>query len=276
MSKGNFGKFHKKARMIWETNASFWDQRMGDKGNEWHRTLIEPATLRLLNMKKGEHVLDIACGNGQLARKMTQLGGRVVAFDFSASFIKIAKSRKFGKKIDYRVIDAADRRALFSLGNHTFDAAVCTMALMDMSSIKPLLTTLPSLLKKEGRFVFSVMHPCFNAVGMSHVVEYDETEKGTISKQLSIKIREYSSPNARKGLGIIGQPLEQYYFHRPLSLLFNTCFNAGFMLDRLEEPTFAEPLDPEKAWSWSECNKIPPVLIARMRISNRESSISKE
>jgi 2-polyprenyl-3-methyl-5-hydroxy-6-metoxy-1,4-benzoquinol methylase len=238
---------------------------MGDRGNEWHRILIEPVTLRLLNLKKGEHVLDIACGNGQLARRMTQLGGRVVAFDFSSSFIKIARSRKFGKKIDYQVIDATDRTQLSSLGEHTFDAAVCTMALMDMSNVEPLLTTLPLLLREGGRFVFSVMHPCFNAVGMNHVMELEETDEGAISKQLSIKVTEYGTPTAKKGLGIIGQPEAQYYFHRPLNVLFNACFDAGFVLDRLEEPTFAEPLDPGKAWSWSQCNKIPPVLIARMR-----------
>jgi 2-polyprenyl-3-methyl-5-hydroxy-6-metoxy-1,4-benzoquinol methylase len=270
MSKGKLNRLNKKAQKIWEANAAFWDKKMGDKGNEWHRMLIEPVTLRLLNLKKGERVLDIACGNGQLARRMTRQGVRVVAFDFCEQFIKIAKSRKFGKKVDYRTIDATKKRDLLALGKHVYDAAVCTMALMDMANIEPLLFTLPLLLKKEGRFVFSVIHPCFNAVGMSHVVEFDETEKGTITKKLSIKVKEYSLPTARKGLGIIGQPLEQYYFHRPLNVLFNLCFDAGFVLDRLEEPTFKKPLDPDKAWSWSECNKIPPVLVARMRIKKAQ------
>jgi 2-polyprenyl-3-methyl-5-hydroxy-6-metoxy-1,4-benzoquinol methylase len=266
MGKGKFSKLNKKAKKIWETNASFWDKRMGAEGNEWHRMLVEPATLRLLNLKKGERVLDIGCGNGQLARRMVQLGVRVIAFDFCVPFIKIAKSRKYGKKIDYRTIDATKQRDLLSLGKHAYDAAVCTMALMDMANIEPLLTVLPSLLKAEGRFVFSVMHPCFNAVGMDHVVEFRETKTGAVSKELSIKVKEYSDPCARKGLGIIGQPVEQYYFHRPLNVLLNACFDAGFVLDRIEEPTFAEPLNPDKAWSWSQCNSIPPVLVARMRV----------
>lgn len=265
MGKGTFERLNRKAQKIWETNAAFWDRRMGDQGNEWHRMLIEPVTLRLLDLKKDDRVLDIACGNGQLARSMARMGVRVVAFDFSASFIRIAKKRKYGKKIDYRVIDATDRRQLSSLGKHVFDAAVCTMALMDIAHIEPLLATLPSLLKRGGCFVFSVMHPCFNTVGMNHIVEFQETDRGTVTKQLSIKVTEYSNAAAKKGLGIIGQPVEQYYFHRPLNVLFNACFDAGFVLDRLEEPTFAEPLDPEKAWSWSQCNRIPPVLVARMR-----------
>ncbi len=265
MSKGKFSRLSKKTRKIWETNARFWDRRMGDEGNEFHRIIVEPATLRLLNLKRSESVLDIACGNGQFARKMAKLGARVVAFDFCEQFIKRAKSRKYAKRISYHVIDATDRKQLSSLETHGFDAAVCTMALMDMADIEPLMETLPTLLKADGRFVFSLMHPCFNAIGMDHVVEFSETESGAISKELSIKVKEYGASTAKKGLGIIGQPVEQYYFHRSLTVLFNTCFDAGFVLDRLEEPVFPEPLNPDKAWSWSQCRTIPPVLLARMR-----------
>jgi 2-polyprenyl-3-methyl-5-hydroxy-6-metoxy-1,4-benzoquinol methylase len=266
MRKRNFSRLNKKAQEIWETNAAFWDKRMGDTGNEWHKMLVEPATLRLLNLRRGARVLDIACGNGQLARRMTQLGAQVVAVDFCTQFIKIAKSRKYGKLIDYRIIDATDESQLGSLEKHGFHAAVCTMALMDMANIEPLLTILPSLLRTDGCFVFSVMHPCFNAIGMNHLVEFEETDNGEISKKLSIKVTEYSTPTAKKGLGIIGQPVTQYYFHRPLNVIFNSCFDAGFVLDRLEEPAFPEPLDREKAWSWSQCNRIPPVLVARMLV----------
>jgi 2-polyprenyl-3-methyl-5-hydroxy-6-metoxy-1,4-benzoquinol methylase len=255
-----------KAQVIWNKNAPFWDRRMGERGNEFHRILIEPTTLKLLDLKRGESVLDIACGNGQFSRRIARLGARIVAFDFSEKFIRRAKKRKYGKKIDYRIVDATNREELLTLGKNSFDAAVCTMAFMDIADITPLISTLPTLLRPKSRFVFSVMHPCFNAVGMSHIVEYEETDSSEIQKKLSIKVREYIVPQARKGLGIIGQPVPQFYFHRPISSILNTCFKAGFVLDRFEEPTFPKPLDHKKAWSWSQCNRIPPVLIARMRL----------
>ena len=157
-----------KAREAWEKNAAWWDEYIGADGNAFHRELIAPSQLRLLDLSRGERVLDIACGNGQFAREMAQNGADVVAFDLSETFIERARQHTEAAgiaNVDYRVIDATDEVQLRSLGAHSFDAAVCTMALMDIPTIEPVLTTLPSLLKPSGRFVFSVQHPCFNSNG---------------------------------------------------------------------------------------------------------------
>ena len=69
-------------KAIWNANAEFWDSRMGE-GNDFHKTLIEPTQLRLLNIKPGQRILDVACGNGQFARKMAGLGALVTGIDFS-------------------------------------------------------------------------------------------------------------------------------------------------------------------------------------------------
>ena len=79
-------------RNIWNANAEFWDGRMGE-GNAFHRTLIEPTQLRLLNVKPGQRILDIACGNGQFARKMAEQGAIVTATDFSEKMIEVAKAK---------------------------------------------------------------------------------------------------------------------------------------------------------------------------------------
>jgi cyclopropane fatty-acyl-phospholipid synthase-like methyltransferase len=49
---------------------------------------------RLLALQPGERVLDVACGNGVMARRLALLGGRVTAVDFSpAWFWTLWKSR---------------------------------------------------------------------------------------------------------------------------------------------------------------------------------------
>jgi len=60
---------NEEVRNIWNANAEFWDSKMGE-GNDFHKMLIEPIQLKLLNIKAGDKILDIACGNGQFARKM--------------------------------------------------------------------------------------------------------------------------------------------------------------------------------------------------------------
>jgi 2-polyprenyl-3-methyl-5-hydroxy-6-metoxy-1,4-benzoquinol methylase len=256
-------------RDIWNQNAAFWDERGGDDGLPMQRALIAPITERLLDLKRDERVLEIACGNGAFARRMAALGARVVASDFAETFIERAKTRttEYADRIEYRVIDATDETALLALGAQSFDAAVCTMGLMDIAEIDPLLRALSQLLKPRARFVFTISHPCFNSTaGMKMIVERSENRDGEHVTVHAIQISQYATPTTYKGIGIIGQPTPQYYFHRPLNILFGACFRAGFVLDALEEPTFDANAQPSRPFSWENYHDIPPVLIARVRL----------
>lgn len=76
----------------------------------------------------------------------------------------------------------------------------------------------------------------------------------------------YLTPTTYKGLEIIGQPEVQYYFHRPLSVLFGACFREGFVMDGIEEPAFKEKSDNERVLCWRNLPEIPPALVVRMRL----------
>jgi len=264
----DFPEYDGKTVPIWDNIAEWWDDRIGD-GNDFQDYLIEPATERLLELKPGEHVLDIACGAGRFARRMLALGATVVAFDHAEKFIDRARQRTTENtdKIEYRVVDATDKAALLALGEAKFDAAVCTMGIMDMSSITPLVSTLPVLLKPRGRFVFSVTHPVFNSGTVRQVAE-QYNQDGEIITRSGINVTEYAEPFAYKGMGIRGQPELQHYFHRPVSLLFSTCFEYGFVLDGMEEPTFPEGFQgkSDHPLSFARMRSLPPVLVARMRL----------
>ena len=137
------------------------------------------------------------------------------------------------------------------------------MALHDMTTIDPLLAALEFLLKPAGRFVFSVLHPCFNMAGVTLMMEErdDEGERSTV---YSVKVSTYLGLTPRKGRGIRGQPTPQYYFDRPLSALFSACFRAGFVLNGLEEPAFDASFESHDPLGWSgKLKEIPPVLVAR-------------
>ncbi len=250
---------------IWDRNAEYWDLRMGE-GNAFHSELIQPSQERLLDLRAGDLVLDVACGNGQFARQMARLGARVVAFDVSARMIELARGRTSDDagQIEYSILDATDEEAIDALGKERFDAAVCTMALMDMPTIEPIVSALRRVLKPGGRFVFSVNHPCFNSEATTMLAE-DVVSEGRRSTQYSVRISEYIRPATRQGEAMRGQPALQYYFERPLSRLFKSCFDAGFVLDGLEEPVFGEP-GPTGRPTWRNLGQIPPVLVARMRL----------
>ena len=192
---------------------------------------------------------------------------RFVAIDLSEQFIERAKSyaSEHAEKIDYKSVDASNSEQMLDLGVGKFDAAVANMALMDMVEIEPLLESLSQLLVPGGRFVFSVTHPCFQAPDTTRLVE-EEDRNGDMITRYAVKISKYITPAQFTGLGVIGQPTPQYYFHRPLNVLLKSCFQAGFVVDALEEPAFSADVESRRPLSWSNFTEIPPVLVVRLRL----------
>jgi 2-polyprenyl-3-methyl-5-hydroxy-6-metoxy-1,4-benzoquinol methylase len=254
-------------RRIWDANARWWDDRIGD-GNDFQVLLIEPGTEGLLDVRAGDTILDVACGAGRFARRLAELGARVVAFDYSAEFIGRARERTPGDAaIEYHVVNAANAEALLSLGSKPFNKAVCTMALMDMPEIGPLFTALSRMLTPGGSFVFSVTHPCFHSAAIQRFAEISEEQPGRHATRSGVKVSSYLSPFARKTEGIIGQPEPQWFFHRSISVLFRFGFEAGFVVDGIEEPGFRKTENLKAGVRWHDMPDIPPVMIVRMKLS---------
>lgn len=254
------------SRGIWNGKAAYWDERMGE-GNDFQRLLVGPAAERLLEIRDGELVLDVACGNGVMTRRLASLGALVVGSDFSEVFIERARARtpaELADRISYQVVDATREDELLALGVDRFDAIVCNQAFMDMATIEPLLRAARRLLRPTGRFVFALAHPCFNAVDTSMVVQQDETEGG-VRVRRGVTVWSYLSARVEKGIGMPGEPEPHYYFHRPLSAILASCFRAGFVLDGLEEPSFQAPYQSSLTLNWSQMPEISPVLACRLR-----------
>jgi SAM-dependent methyltransferase len=275
---------HQEAHEAWERNAAYWDDHIGE-GNDFVNLLIWPATQRLLALQPGERVLDAACGNGLYARRLAALGAEVVAFDFSAALIERARVRKVETTglsenpcpIQYHVLDATDETALLFLGPDSFDAAICQMALFDIAEIGPLLHSLVRLLKPGGRFIFSVMHPCFNNLAATRIAEQQD-HGGEIVTTYAVKVAGYLSTTMQRGAAIRGQPQPQVYFHRPMQTLLGACFEAGFVMDAMVEPAFPSGVSSgREGLSWGgNFAEIPPVLIARLRLSPWDQNVRSE
>ena len=247
----------------WNANAGWWDDTVGE-GNATQRRILGPATERLLGPVEGLHLLDVACGNGHFARRLADLGARVLALDFSDAFLERARARSasYHDRIEYRHLDATNASELRALGPSSFDGAVCTMALMDMTETRPLFQALAELLRPGAAFVFSVTHPAFNHTGATRGLEEIEGPNG-LEERPYVRIDRYRTGGPGLGTGIIGQPVGHWYFERTLTELLAPAFASGFIVDAFEELPTPPDMPAARPLAWSKFPEIPPFLIAR-------------
>jgi 2-polyprenyl-3-methyl-5-hydroxy-6-metoxy-1,4-benzoquinol methylase len=93
------------ARLV-ELNREFYT-RFGDSfSTTRHR--IQPGVRRVLDMLKGyESILDLGCGNGELARALAKRGhrGSYLGLDFSLPLLREAESQPEGFSAKFRQVD---------------------------------------------------------------------------------------------------------------------------------------------------------------------------
>jgi 2-polyprenyl-3-methyl-5-hydroxy-6-metoxy-1,4-benzoquinol methylase len=270
-------------RNAWNANAQVWDARMGDGGNDFFNVLCWPTLASFLetstslspSLAPGARVLDIACGNGLTSRRLAALGAQVTAFDFSEKLIALAKQRntQHDSAITYHVLDATDESQLFATLSPLapFDAALSNMALFDMPEIEPLFRVLPKLLKPNGTFVFSLMHPAFNNPSVALMAE--EWDDGELHMRYAVKVSRYMTPFTSKGLALRNQPNPQLYFHRPLQDYLSLAFQNGFILDGFAERAFPPDHPQVSTLGWGgKFSEIPPTVIIRLRLTTAAQS----
>lgn len=243
----------------WNAVAAFWHENMGE-GNDFVEVLIWPMVRKLLPDLRGLRVLDVGCGNGLYARKLASHGARVTAIDYSSGMIAHARSATPDDGIEYRLVDATNTGALGELAGEDFDAVISTMVLMDMSEIGPLFRSLPGLLRPGGTFVFATAHPSFNSPH-AHL----EAEDARDRTRPSVRVTAYRSSSRTRDIAIRGQPTRTLFFHRPLSELLRPGFEAGLVLDALEEAAFPpDHARGESPASWGgRFSEFPAVLVGR-------------
>jgi ubiquinone/menaquinone biosynthesis C-methylase UbiE len=243
------GRFATVGAEGWEGLAAWYDERMGDRGDLWHRALIDPPLLRLVGPVEGLRVLDLACGNGYLARRFARQGAQVVGVDASAPVLARARAREQRDRqgVTYHVADAAH---LDVLEADSFDLVVCNMALMDIADAEGALRECGRLLRPRGALVASVIHPCFEVPGASAWVVERMDFRTTVWR----KVRRYREVFADRIPWRTGSEEEFRYtpaFHRPLSWYFRALKAAGFVVTDFEEaaptPEFREN-SPQGDW----------------------------
>jgi len=211
----------------WDQAARWYNAVVGDQGSEYQKTLIFPGAFRMLAVKRGDRVLDLACGPGGFSRYLEKKGVRVDGLDASGELLGHAE-RRSPPSIRFH---HADAREPGTFGAAAFDAIACLMALQNMEDIQPVMKNAAAWLKPGGRLVLVVTHPCFRIPRQSHWGWDDEkkTEYRRVDRYASEMLIPILTPPFARSKVFTST------YHRPLAAYFQALAGAGLAVDALEE-----------------------------------------
>ncbi|CAG0955953.1 putative methyltransferase YcgJ [Anaerolineales bacterium] len=202
-------------------------------------TIVTDNVLDLLGDLKGKKILDLGCGEGYLSREMTLRGALVKGIDGSEKMIKLASSKRdemgkaLDKKIDmeYQIGDIAKK---LPYEDDQFDLVVCNMVLMDVYDVKSVVKETKRVLQKDGKFIFSIVHPCFfDALG-----SWLDVDKGI---SIFVPKRRYIEEVVyMKHLVGLSADVELTHYNRPIQYYVNALLGAEMQITDFRETSFGE------------------------------------
>lgn len=221
----------KKVDTSWGGVAQWYHDTVEDKGS-YQKDLILPNLIRLMDVRAGETVLDLACGEGFFSRRFNRLGAKVVASDISKELIEIAKKDKDAQGVQFEVAPA-DKIPF--VADASVDKIVIVLALQNIENVPGVFAECARVLKPGGKLFFVINHPAFRIPKQSSWGWDQGAEKTTqyrrIDRYLS-ELREYINmhPGDKPGETTVS-------FHRPMQYFVKSLKKNGFGVTGMEEWT---------------------------------------
>ena len=207
---------------LWDEHAQWWiDGFTNGADPEYVEQIIPLAVEELFGRHK---VLDLGCGDGQIARALASQGSDVLGVDPTQLHIDIANERGGGPR--YLLGGATDIPA----DDNSFDAVVACLVFEHIDQMDEAMTEVARVLKPEGQFSFFLNHPLLQTPGSGwiddHIIDPPE-QYWRIGPYL---VETESIEEVEKDVYI-------RFIHRPLSRYVNALIANGMTLERMVEPS---------------------------------------
>ena len=207
---------------LWDEHAQWWiDGFTNGADPEYVEQIIPLAVEELVGRHK---VLDLGCGDGQIARALAAQGSDVLGVDPTQLHIDIAIERGGGPR--YLLGGATDIPA----GDNSFDAVVACLVFEHIDQMDEAMTEVARVLTPGGQFSFFLNHPLLQTPGSGwiddHIIDPPE-QYWRIGPYL---VETESIEEVEKDVYI-------RFIHRPLSRYVNALIANGMTLERMVEPS---------------------------------------
>jgi SAM-dependent methyltransferase len=234
---------------LWETHAGWWQDGFTEGADPEYSEQILPLIAE--HLAGARRVLDIGCGEGQVAR-LALAGGADVAIGVDPTSTQIVVAAERGGGAHY----ARSGAGALPFADGSFDAAVACLVFEHIRDVDDAIAEVARVLAPGGRFLFLLNHPLLQT-----------PNSGWIDDQILDPPEQYW----RIGPYLVeDETIEEVekdvfipFIHRPLSRYLNALAANGLYLRRMEEPA-PPPGFLARAAEYEAAATIPRLLFLRL------------
>ena len=232
---------------LWDEHAQWWINGFTNGADpEYEEQIIPMAVEELAGFNK---ILDVGCGDGQIARALAHQGSEVLGIDPTQLHIDIAKERAGGPT--YLLGGATE----LPVDDASMDAVIACLVFEHIDEMDAAVAEVARVLRPGGQFSFFLNHPLLQTPGSGwiddHIIDPPEqywrigpylVEAESIEEvELNVFIR---------------------FIHRPLSRYINALIGNGLTIERMVEPS-PPPGFLERAPEYALAHTVPRLLYLR-------------
>jgi SAM-dependent methyltransferase len=231
---------------LWERHADWWQAGFTEGADPEYEEQILPLAAECL--AGASRVLDVGCGEGQVARLASSLGARtVLGVDPTGAQVLVAHERAGGP-----VYARADAAAL-PFADASFDAAVACLVFEHIVAVDAAIAEVGRVLEPGGRFVFFLNHPLLQTPNSGWIDDQVLDPPEQYWRIGPYLVEDETIEEVEKDVFIP-------FVHRPLSRYVNALAANGLLIERMEEPA-PPPGFLARAAEYREAATIPRLLL---------------
>jgi SAM-dependent methyltransferase len=232
---------------LWERGARWWQEEFTDGADPEYEEQILPLVER--HLEGARRVLDVGCGEGQVARRATAMGVDAVGVDPTWNQITEARRRAGGVAYASATADA------LPIADASFDAVVMCLVIEHLDPFEPAIEEMARVLAPGGRCLLLLNHPLLQAPGSGwiddHILEEQYWRVGAYLRD------DTSVEQLAPGVNLP-------FMHRPLSRYVQVMGASGLLIEDMDEPA-PPPGFLSEAWEYREAVTIPRLMLIRAR-----------
>jgi len=234
----------------WEEQAGWWQEGFTAGADPEYEEQILP--LAAEELAGARAVLDVGCGEGQVAR-LAAAGGaaRVVGVDPTWNQVVVARQRGGGPTYARSGADA------LPFPDAAFDAVVACLVFEHIREVDAAIAEVARVLTPGGRFLFFLNHPLLQTPNSGWIDDQVLDPPEQYWRIGPYLVEDETIEQVERGVFIP-------FIHRPLSRYVNAMAGHRLLVERMEEPA-PPPGFLARAQEYADAATIPRLLFLRSR-----------